>query len=536
MEQTEITPLPQEYFDKVKQADELYNAKKYQEALDLYLSLRCYVNDNYPNDMGLLHNCIANCYYNLNKYDEAIPNYEITIKYLPQFADVYSMLGYLYFKKDMDKSIEYYIKGMELKPVADNLFTIVMQSIKLHQYSQKALKENAERFVEALRPGIMKNKPAFTYNNKDYDRNKRLKIAYFSSDFYCHAMMSFILPIIENHNLNEFDVVFYAGNEKQDFVTERIKKIGAEYVDCSQMDYMQIADKIHEDKVDILIDLGGYTHKKVIWALLYKPAPVIVQYLGFLGTYGIKEVDYILTDEFTIPPEIAPYYTEKPLYIGCGMNKFTFQSDNIYEAVLQPLPYEKNGYITFGSYNCRSKINSYTVSLWAKALKAVPNSRMLLFRTNFEEHDFERLTRQFAENGITSDRIFFETKLPKLHVDCYSLCDIALDPVPFSGLTITIEQAFMGVPVLTMPGETISSKGAARVNLALGLNDFIAKDEEDFAQKAYNIANDIDKLKYYRSNLRKILRESYLFNDYRPYVEHIEQAYKRAWAEFCDKD
>ena len=535
-QETQIPPLPQEYHDKVKEADDLFYEKKYEEALGKFLALKIWVNDDYPNDKGLLSNCIANCYYNMGKNEEAIPYYETTIKYLPQFADVYFMLGYLYFKKDMEKSVNYYYEGLKLKPDLDQFTFLAMTMIKSHQFSQKDLKEIFEKNIDIFRPQLMKDKPAFTYNNKDYDKNKRLKIGYFSSDFYCHAMMSFVLPIIENHNLEEFDLIFYGCNEKKDHVTERIKKIGGEYVDCSQMEYAQIADKIHEDKVDILVDLGGYTHKKVLWTLLYKPAPVIVQYLGFLGTYGIKEVDYILTDEFTIPPEIAPYYTEKPLYIGCGMNKFTFQSDKVQQALVTPLPYDTNGYITFGSYNCRSKINAYTISLWSKALKAVPNSKILMFRTNFEESDYERLTRQFALNGIKSDRIIFETKLPETHVDCYSKSDIALDPSPFSGLTITIEQAYMGLPTLTLPGETIASKGATRVNLALGLNDFIAKDEDDFALKAAQITNDIQKLRYLRSNLRNILKDSYLYKDFRPYVEHIEQAYKRAWAEFCDRE
>ena len=533
--QNQIPSLPQEYYDKVKEADDLFYEKKYEEALVKFLSLQDRVDDNHPNDKGLLSNCIANCYYNMGKNEEAVPYYETTIKYLPQFADVYFMLGYLYFKKDMEKSVNYYYEGLKLKPDLTQFTFLTMVMIKSHQFSQRDLKETFEKNVDILRPSLMKGKPAYTYDNKDYDKNKRIKIGYFSSDFYCHAMMSFILPIIENHNLEEFDLVFYGCNEKKDHVTERIKNIGGEYVDCSQMDYAQIADKIHDDKVDILVDLGGYTHKKVLWTILYKPAPVIVQYLGFLGTYGIKEVDYILTDEFTIPPEIAPYYTEKPLYIGCGMNKFTFQSEKVQHALIVPLPYDNNGYITFGSYNCRSKINAYTVSLWSKALQAVPNSKILLFRTNFEKEDFERLTKQFEENGINAERIIFDTKLPETHVDCYSRSDIALDPSPFSGLTITIEQAYMGLPTLTLPGETIASKGAARVNLALGLNEFIAKDEDDFAQKAAQIASDIQKLRYLRANLRKILKESYLYKDFRPYVEQIEQAYKRAWTEFCDR-
>ena len=535
LEQSLIPPLSKEYYDDTKMANDLYYEKKYDEALKKFLSIEEKIDDNHVNELGSLANHIANCYYRLEKFDEAISYFEKTIKYSPKLANAYFMLGFLYYKKDMEKSMSYYYEGLKIKPDIAQFTFLATTMIKSHLYSQKDLKETFEKNVDVLRPSLMKGKPAFRYNPKDYDKNKRLRVGYLSSDFYCHAMMSFILPIIENHNNSEFDLFFYGCNEKKDIVTERIKKIKGEYIDCSKMEYSQIADKIHEDKIDILVDLGGYIHKKVIWALLYKPAPVIVQYLGYLGTYGMKEVDYILTDEFTIPPEIAPYYTEKPLYAGCGMNKFVFQTKSIQQAPIVPIPYDKNGYITFGSYNCRSKINSYTVKLWSKALKSVPNSKILMFRTSFDEDDFKRLTRQFEQNGISPDRIIFDTKLPKLHVDCYSRSDIALDPSPFSGLTITIEEAYMGLPTLTLPKETISSKGSARVNLALGLNEFIAKDEDDFAKKASEIAQNIPKLRYYRENLRDILKNSYLFKDFKSYVENIEKAYRKAWIDFCDR-
>ena len=345
--------------------------------------------------------------------------------------------------------------------------------------------------------------------------------------------MSFVLPIIENHDLNKFDVFLYQTKDKRDAVTERLKEAVSCYFDCGKMENEEIAKKIHEDKIDILIDLCGYTYNSVLVSL-YKPAPIIVQYLGFLGTFGMKEVDYILTDRYTIPWYISKYYTEKPMYIDTVMNRFTFQMKERTVPVITPLPYEQNGYITFGCYNSMSKINSYTVKLWSDVLKAIPTSKLLIYRTQMEQRDIDRFKIQFSENGIDLDRIIFDNEPMKdTHMRSYLKCDFALDPVPFSGLTITIEQAFMGVPVLTLPKDTIASKGTARVNRALGLNNFIAKDEKDYVKKAVKIASDIEKLRYYRKNLSGIVKKSVLCTGFREYTQKIEKEYTKAWKKFC---
>ena len=136
----------------------------------------------------------------------------------------------------------------------------------------------------------------------------------------------------------------------------------------------------------------------------------------------MKEVDYIITDKFTIPPSIAQYYTEKPLYIDCGMNRFTFNTKNQKLPDITPLPYFENGYITFGSFNCVSKINPYTVSLWSKVLHAVPKSKLLIYRTALVERDILKFKKQFANNGIDESRLIFENKsMPINHMQSYLL-------------------------------------------------------------------------------------------------------------------
>jgi len=520
--------------EQVNLADSLYSQGKYEQSAEVLKALIQKVDNSYTWDKCEMYRKLGDAYYALNDYDNAIASYDATTKFYDNNASIYNVIGYMYFYKDSDKSIEYYLKGMKLSPDFGNFNMLTQLMIKSKKYNQRDLKVIFEKYVKIFRPKVLGDKKPFSYDPKGFDKNKRLKIGYLSSDFYCHAMMSFVLPILENHNYSKYDVVCYSCGENSDSTTERIKETKARFEDCSKLSNEELAEKIHADGIDILVDLSGYTHKQV-WSLIFKPAPVQVQYLGFLGTYGMEEVDYILADEFTIPKEIAKYYTEKPLYIESGMNRFTFNTRNQELPDISISPFIKNGYITFGSFNCTSKINPYTVYVWSKILKAIPTSKLLIYRTQLKQSDITRLRGQFAQNGIEENRLIFESSpVPGSHFNCYTMCDIALDPLPFTGLTITIELLHMGIPVLSLTGETIAAKGASRVLRACGLTDFVATSETELVQKAKNLADDATKLIWYRLNLRFIVQSSDLCSNYIPYVREIEMQYENAWAKFCE--
>ena len=519
---------------QLKLADELCAKTDYSGAIKLLYPLIDIAKNLDIKEQYQLYKSIGYNYYKLNDYDNAIWAYEQTLQYKTNDSYIYNMLGYMYFYLDNDKSIENYLKGMELAPDLKNYVMLTQVMIKSKKYDLKDLKNTFEKYVNIFRPKILEGNIPYKYNPKNYDENKRLKIGYMSSDFHCHAMMTFVLPIIEHHNKNNFDVTFYHCSNKTDYVTDRIKELGYLYNDCSNMSRKELADKIHSDGVDILVDLSGYTHD-AIWALLFKPAPIICQYLGFLGTYGMKEVDYIIADEYTIPKNLAKYYTEKPMYIDCGMNRFDFNSKNQTLPDVTSLPCLSNGYITFGSFNGTSKLNTFSIKLWANVLKAIPNSKLLIYRTQMLPRDINRITKLLKSYDINMDRVIFDsTPTEGSHFKCYDLCDIALDPSPFSGLTITIEQAFMGVPTITLDDITISAKGSGRINHMLGQDNLTAKTESEYIKIAQDLAEDIEKLKWYRENYRQLMSTSKLCTDYKSYVSDVESAYQKAWKEYCN--
>ena len=518
--------------DKIAKGDALYKSYKLEDAVAVYKDVLSKLDKSYEFDTCELYRKIGNCYYNLKDKDNAKEAYEKTLDYCTTNASIYSILGYLCYFVDNEKSIEYYKKALSIKPDPSCISSLCLTLLKSDKYNQAELKELIEAQIDRYRPFVLQNDKPFTYNEPQNSK-KKLNIGYMSSDFHCHAMMQFVLPLLENHDLKKFNFTLYSTSLKKDSTTERIKWTGMNFVYCADMSVKQLAQKIHDDGIDILVDLGGYTHCKS-FALFYKPAPVIMQYLGFVNTMGMKEVDYIFADEFTIPKKSSPLYTEKPLYLKSGMQRFDFNNPKMVLPEIVDLPYTKNGYITFGSFNCPSKINDYTIKLWSNLLKNIPESKLLFYRTQMTDKIIERFKNKFGENGIGMDRLIFNNIPCKgNHFNAYQLADIALDPIPFNGLTITMELVSMGVPVITMAGESMQSRGCARVNKALKLNDLIAENEEEYILKAKKLAKDIGKLKYYRKNLRKIWNNSPLRKDYKGFAKCVENAYIQAWKDYC---
>lgn len=518
--------------DKIAEGDNLFKSNKLEEAIEVFKEVLAKIEKSYEFDICELNRKIGNCYYNLKNRDQARFYYEETLKYCTTNASIYSMLGYLCYYYDNEKSISYYAKALSLKPIPTCVSTICLTMLKSDKYSQKTVKEAIENQINKYRPFVLKDDKPFEYNGEK-DPNKKLNIGYLSSDFYSHAMMQFVLPLLEYHNQKKFNFTLYSCSKKSDSTTARIKAVGMKFVDCSDLNEKELAQKIHDDEIDILVDLGGYTHCRC-FSLFYKPAPIIMQYLGFVNTMGMKEVDYIFADEFVIPKKTAKYYTEKPMYLKSGMHRFDYNNSRILLPEINELPYYENGYITFGSFNCPSKINDYTLSLWANVLQNVSNSKLLIYRTQMSDGIILKFKKKFSELGIPENRVIYRNEpVNGMHFNAYKLVDIALDTTPFNGLTITIEQISMGIPVITLAGESMQSRGCAHINKVLKLNDLIAEDEGEYIAKAKKLASDIKKLDYYRHNLRDILNKSPLRSDPESFVKCVEDGYTKAWKDYC---
>ena len=396
-------------------------------------------------------------------------------------------------------------------------------------YDQRDIKEESEHEVDLLKNALYKNIKKYDHSEKKKNPDKKLKIGYLSSDCHAHTMMNYILPIWENHNKEEFDFVIFNGSDKNDSTTEKIRKTGIKIVPCANKADDEIAKLIFEEDIDILIDLGGYTHLKTACSF-YKPAPIIVSYLGYLNTLGIKEVDYILVDRYTIPEEYSELYTEKPLYLDKGYQIFA----NKDYPDIEESPYKINGYITYGSFNCSSKFSDAILFIWSQLLKKDKTSKLLIYRTQLTKNIIKNIKRKFKDLGISEDRVIFDSKPLSPHFKAYSKADISLDPYPFSGMSIAIEAASMGVPTITLVGEGMQSRGAGRINMLLGQEEFNANSGEEYINAALKLANDKEKLQMLRQTLRTKINNSDIRVNEKEFTKDLESKFKKIWKDFIE--
>lgn len=508
----------------------LYEKGLYEEAIKVYRTALLMYKELNKYQAGSLYVLLGNAYYNLKDNDKYRYYYEEYLKYYPEGQQsIFSRLSHAYYYIDSDKSIDYHNKALNLNVNEYDASCKLFAMIKSCYYDQQDIKDNSEFEVNQIRNNLYKNVKPYNHDEKKKDKNKKLNIGYLSSDCSAHTMMNYIIPIWKNHNQEEFNFFIFNGSAKNDATTEEIKNIGFTMIPCSDLKNGEIAKLIYEKNIDILVDLGGYTHLKSFVAF-YKPAPIIISYLGYLNTLGIKEFDYILADRFSIPEDKAYLYTEKPLYLDEGYQ--IFRNKTLPDITANP--FKKNNYITFGSFNCTSKMNDTIIYLWSEILKRVPDSKLFIYRTQMTQSIIKYLSEKFEKLGISPDRIIFGIRPYKVHYLAYLESDISLDTYPFGGMSIAIENAMMGVPTVALMGEGLQSRGAARINNVLGLNELNAECGEDYIKAAVNLANDKDKISKLRSELRDRILNSKILTGHAEFTKNLEEKYKQAWNDFIN--
>lgn len=508
----------------------LYDKEQYKDAIKTYKIALIMSKKIDKKLLSSLYIRLANIYYKIDDKDKASFYYEEYLKEYPSGqVSVFSRLAHAYFYIDTDKSIDYHNKALNLEVNKYDSACKLFAMIKSSFYDQQDIKDESEYEVSQIKSNLFKNIKRYNYKDKKKQKDKKLNIGYLSSDCHSHTMMNYMIPIWENHDKEKFNFFIFNGSEKEDAITEKIKNIGFKMYTCSKMEVGEIAKIIHDNDIDILVDLGGYTHLKT-YVNLYKPAPIIISYLGYLNTLGMEEVDYILADRFSIPEDKAYLYTEKPLYLDKGYQIFINKKlPNIEEN-----PFKKNGYITFGSFNCTSKFNDAIIYLWSKILKQIPDSKLLIYRMQLTKKIIRYLKEKFEKRGITSDRLIFSSHKYDTHYKAYSLADISLDPYPFSGMSIAIETALMGVPTISLLGEGLQSRGAGRINHILNFDEFNSNNGEDYVKSACELASNKNKLIELRTSLRDKINESDLRINGKEFTQDLENKYEKVWVDFIN--
>lgn len=273
-------------------------------------------------------------------------------------------------------------------------------------------------------------------------------------------------------------------------------------------------------------------HNRLL-AFARKPAPVQVSYLGYPDTTGLTPMDYLLGDRRMLPESEAHLRTEQAWWLP--ETALCFTPPDLPVSV-GPLPAQGNGYVTFGCLNKAEKVNAAVLDCWARILRAVPYSRLLLQSKPYGDPDLAaRYRAHLADRGIDAGRIKLIGRLSwREHLETYNRVDIALDPFPYNGTTTSVEGLWMGVPLLTLMGDRLVAHMGESILQAMGMPEWIAADEDDYVARAVALAADLDGLAALRAQLRARLLASPLCDAPR-FARHLEQAFRLMWRIWCTR-
>ncbi|MBX3390126.1 MAG: hypothetical protein KF691_11825 [Phycisphaeraceae bacterium] len=438
--------------------------------------------------------------------------------------------GFCDLAGDLNEMVRVLLLAIEKAPSdAAILSALLLPLTRLHGVDPRVVFQHHVRMgqlVTEMAPAD--NRP----HNNIADPERPLRIGYCSQDFRNRSAGHFIEPIIANHDKSMFHVTLYHNVISEDELTIRLRKHASRYIDTHRVDDKKMVDYIRGDAIDILIDLSGHTGMGRIVPFVLKPAPIQYTYMGYPNTTGLPTMDFRIVDAFTDPPGSDHLATEKLVRMeGC----FLCYTPPPHAGDPAPPPSVKNGYVTFGSFNTHTKISNHVLDVWAQLLKRVPNSRLFLKSMAMAmPATRDRVWAYLAAQGIERSRVDLEgeTKGKADHMQMYGRIDVALDPWPYNGTTTTVEAMYMGVPVVTIAGNSHVSRVGVSLLSNVGLPDLIAADEADYLEKCAAIAADEPRRIELRSKLRSMVTGSVLC-DHVGFTRRLESHYRQAWRDWC---
>jgi predicted O-linked N-acetylglucosamine transferase (SPINDLY family) len=498
------------------------------------------------------HNNRGNALHSLECYQAALQSFDKAILLKPDYADAHCNRGNaLLALKQYPAALESYDKALLFRPGYEYLpgmriyvkrFLCDWEGIKGECRQLEAAVVRGERVVMPFQMLAISASPAIQRQAAEiYARDKaparfsaaaisggpkrdRIRIGYFSADFYKHVTSYLIAELFERHDHNRFEILgFSFGPDTVDQMTQRISTAMDRFQDVRSMADREVAELSRKLEVDIAVDLNGFTTNSRPGIFAQRAAPIQVSYLAYPGTMGAEYMDYLIADHTLIPQTSQCHYSEKIVYLPDSYQVNDSQraiSPKTCARIEEGLPETAFVYCCFNNVY---KISPDVFDGWMRILGRVEGSVLWLLEDN--PWAVENLRKQAAQHGIEPRRLVFAKRVPvDQHLARQRLADLVLDTLPYNAHTTASDALWVGLPVLTRTGETFAGRVAASLLRAVGLPELITATEAEFEELAVELAHNPQRCQALRQHLQQNHLTAPLF-DCLSFTRHLEAAY-----------
>jgi protein O-GlcNAc transferase len=476
-----------------------------------------------PDDAETLSN-LGLAWHDLGRLEEAVQCYKSALAINPDYAEAYNNLGLtqnlLGLYNDSQESFRHALK---IEPNDFISHTGLLFSLNYTALSPEDYLNEARRFGEQVAQKVTARYTAWQCTTHP----QTLRVGVVSADLNGHPVGYFLESLLAQLDPARIELIAYTNNPISDDLTARIKPYFSAWKPIFAFSNQAAAQLIHDDGVHVLLDLSGHTAKNRLPMFAWKPAPVQVSWLGYFASTGVAELDYVLADETGVPRQHQSHFSETVWYLPDTRLCFTPPDTDL---AVAPLPSLSNGFVTFGCYQNLAKVTNEVLAVWGRIFAALPQARLRLVSKYLKDPSVAaQLQLRLQQCGIEASRVLLHAAVPRQeYLASHAEVDMLLDTFPYPGGTTTCESLWMGVPTLTLAGDTLLSRQGASLMTAARLPDWIATSEDDYVAKAIEFSQDVPRLAALRAGLREQVRVSPLFDAPR-FAKHFEQALWGMW-------
>lgn len=470
------------------------------------------------------YNNLGNLLKECGRFAEAVGCFDKAIALNPASHLAHNNLGTAYCELGrVREALDCFRRALDAKPSYHPAFSNLLFALNyLPDTDRAALFAEHQRF-DATYGGPLR--ASIQPHTNWADPERALRVGFVSGDLRDHPVAAFIEPLFAQHDGMRFEFFCYSNHSTDDATTVRLRSMVEHWRSVAGWSDDECAAAIRHDAIDILVDLSGHTARNRLLVFARKPAPIQVTMIGYMQTTGLSAMDYRITEEALDPTGTSEACNaEKLIRLSSGAATFRPPADC---PEVNELPAAGRGQITFGSFNNLAKVTPEVLDAWAELMNAIPDAHLLVVG-----RDGNAVPAQLAERGVAQERVEMIPRLPmKEYLALHHRVDLLLDTFPYNGGTTALIAAWMGLPFVTVAGESTAGRTGANLLGALGLPELIAADASDYVQRAIAAVSDLERLAAWRRNLRPALAP--LLGSGAGFVPELEFHFRAMWREWC---